>query len=157
MGVNTARPNLEEVLPAGGSTPYAKSQPKSARLIVMGWQVLLLSLLLLGMVGADFQPFFYHKFPAPVRPKLFHELNLKPGIRESLSIPIYKDTFKPESSAVTADTFLPSSNHYEDTFLSVDIASKERELRFGKKRDFEKLDMGRKDWFGTNLSITMVP
>merc|ERR1711936_364544 len=54
------------------------NQPNLNRsLIVMGWQVLLLSLLMLGMVGADFQPFFYHKFPAPVRPKLFHELNLK--------------------------------------------------------------------------------
>ena len=88
-------------------------------------------------------------------PKIFSPL--QPGIREGLPIPIYKDTFKPESSAVTADTFLPSSNHYEDTFLSVDIASKERELRFGKKKDFEKLDMGRKDWVDNNLSITNVP
>ena len=86
-------------------------------------------------------------------PKIFSPL--QPGIREGL--PIYKDTFKPESSTVTADTFLPSSHQYEDTFLSVDIASKERELRFGKKKDFEKLDMGRKDWFGNNLSITDVP
>ena len=141
-------------------------------------QVALLSLLTLGLVGANFQPFIYYKFPPSPLPNLFPGQNLEvknivkakagnfktyfPAQHDQgLGLPIFKDTFKPlsASSELSADTFLPASKQYKDTFLPVSIISKDRKRGFERIVELRKKNwnrMGKKEKID-NLSDSSVP
>merc|ERR1712212_858040 len=158
MGVNTSPPNpvvvYHQSQPAAGQNPLLQNITG-----LMGCKAALLSLLALGLVGANFQPFIYYKFPPPPLPKLFPGQNLEPDL--GLGLPIFKDTFKPlsASSELSADTFLPASKQYKDTFLPVSIISKDRKRGFERIVELRKKDwdrMGKKEKID-NLSVSSVP